>query len=212
MGGSRVIGVFQNFVFNNPSGVIAPMAVYLQTNHLNHVFIRMANNHQWRHTLSQIEKIAKKINPGYPFEYSFTQEGYQQRFKEFSSIGMLAAVFGGMAIFISCLGLFGLSAFVAEKRSKEMSIRKVLGAGIHEIWLALSRDFLKPVIIALLVVIPLAIWAMHTLLANIPYHVSLSWWMFALAGCIVITIALLTVSYQGMKTAFGKPVNHLRND
>ncbi|HTE09648.1 MAG TPA: ABC transporter permease [Chitinophagaceae bacterium] len=212
VGGSRVIGVFKNFVFNNPSGVIAPMAVYLQTNHLNHVFIRIANNNQWRQTLARIEKIAKKINPGYPFDYSFTQEGYQQRFKEFANIGKLAALFGGMAIFISCLGLFGLSAFVAEKRSKEMSIRKVLGAGIQQIWVALSKDFFKPVIIAFLIVVPLGVWAMHTLLANIAYHVSLSWWMFALAGCIVLTIALLTVSYQGIKTGFEKPVANLRND
>ena len=212
VGGNRVIGVFQNFVFNNPSGIIAPMAVYLQTNHFNHVFIRIANNNQWRQTIARIEKIAKKINPGYPFEYSFTQEGYQQRFKEFAAIGKLAALFGGMAIFISCLGLFGLSAFVAEKRSKEMSIRKVLGAGIRQIWLVLSGDFLKPVIIAFLIVVPLGVWAMHVLLANIHYHVSLSWWMFALAGGIVLVIALLTVSYQGMKTAYEKPVTHLRND
>lgn len=212
IGGSRVIGVFKNFVFNNPSGIVAPMAVYLQTNHLRHVFVRIANNNQWRQTIAKIEKIAKKLNPGYPFEYSFTQEGYQQRFKEFANIGKLAATFGAMAIFISCLGLFGLSAFVAEKRSKEMSIRKVLGAGMQQIWIALSKDFLKPVIIAFLIVVPLCTWAMHTLLSNIPYHVSLSWWMFAMAGSIVFIISLLTVSYQGIKTATEKTITSLRND
>ncbi len=212
VGGNRVIGVVQNFVFNNPSDVIAPMAVYLQANNLSHVFIRIVNNNHWRQTLSRIEKIAKKLNPGYPFEYSFTQEGYQQRFKEFSSIGMLAAFFGGIAIFISCLGLFGLAAYVAEKRSKEMSIRKVLGAGIQQIWLALSRDFLKPVIVAFLIVVPLSLWSMHTFLAIIPYRVNLSWWMFALAGFIVLTIALLTVSYQGIRTAVEKPVTNLHKD
>lgn len=212
VGGSRVVGVVSNFVFNNPSGVIAPMAVYLQTNHFSHVLVRITNNDHWRETIARIERVAKKINPGYPFEYSFTQEGYQRRFKEFSSIGMLATMFGGMAIFISCLGLFGLSTFVAERRSKEMSIRKVLGAGIQQIWLALSRDFLKPVVIAFLITLPLSIWSMHTLLSNIPYRVSLSWWMFAVAGCIALTIAVLTVSYQGIKTGFEKPVTRLRND
>jgi putative ABC transport system permease protein len=212
VGGSRVIGVVQNFVFNNPSGVIAPMAIYLQNNHNAHIFVRIANNTHWRQTMARIEKIAKKINPGYPFEYSFTQEGYQQRFKEFTAIGTLAALFGGMAIFISCLGLFGLSSFVAEKRSKEMSIRKVLGAGMQQIWMALSKDFLKPVIIAFLIVVPLGFWAMHILLMNIPYHVNLSWWIFALAGGIVLIIALLTVSYQGIKTATEKPVTNLHND
>ncbi len=212
IGGHPVIGVFQNFVFNNPSGIIAPMVIYLQTNHLSHVFVRVTNNGKWRQTMANIESVAKKINPGYPFEYSFTSEVYKHRFEEFASIGQLSALFGGMAILISCLGLFGLSAFVAEKRSKEMSIRKVLGAGIEHIWLALSKDFLKPVLIAFIIIVPLAAWAMHSMLNNIPYRISLNWWMFAVAGLIVSVIALLTVSYQGFKTAFEKPATNLRND
>ena len=212
IGGSRVIGVFQNFVFNNPSGAFAPMAVYLQPNNLGHVFIRISNNSKWRQTISQVEKIAKKINPDYPFEYSFTQESYRRRFKDFTSIGILAAFFGGIAIFISCLGLFGLATYVAEKRSKEMSIRKVLGAGIQQIWLALSHDFLKPVLFAFLIGVPISIISMRAFLANIPYRVNLSWWMFALAGLIVLVIALLTVSYQGIKTAVRNPITNLHKD
>ena len=212
VGGKTVIGVFQNFVFNNPSGIIAPMAVYLNTGSLNHFFVRIQNNSHWRQTLAQIQKIAKEINPNYPFEYSFTKEDYQKRFEEFASFGLLAALFGGMAIFISCLGLYGLSAFLAERRSKEMSIRKVLGASIKNVWLSLSRDFLKPVIIAFLVVVPLAAWSMQAALSNIAYHIDLSWWIFAVAGLLAVVIALLTVSYQGIKTALENPVTNLRNE
>jgi len=212
IGGKRVIGVLQNFVFNNPSGIIAPMAVYLNTGSLSHFFVRIENNGKWRQTIEEVRKVAKKLNPAYPFEYSFTKEDYQKRFEEFTAFGWLAALFGGMAIFISCLGLFGLSAFVAEKRSKEMSIRKILGAGLQDVWFSLSRDFLRPVVIAFLVATPLAVWSLQALLSNIPYHINVSWWMFAFAGLLSVITALLTVSYQGIKTAFENPVANLRNE
>ena len=212
IGGKRVIGVFQKFVFNNPSGIIAPMAVYLNTGYLSHFFVRIENNGQWRQTIGEIKQVAKKINPAYPFEYSFTKEDYQKRFEEFASFGWLAALFGGMAIFISCLGLFGLSAFVAEKRSKEMSIRKILGASLQNVWFSLSRDFLRPVFIAFLIVTPVAVWSLQVLLSNIPYHINVSWWMFGFAGLLAVIIALITVSYQGIKTAFENPVSNLRNE
>ena len=212
LGGNTVIGVFQNFVFNNPSGIIAPMAAYLNTGSLSHFFVRIQNDGNWRQTLAHIEKATKKINPDYPFDFSFVKEDYQHRFEEWSSFGLMATIFGGMAIFISCLGLFGLSAFLAEKRSKEMSIRKVFGASVRNIWFSLSRDFLKPVFIALLLVMPLSIWIAQSFLSNIAYHVKLSWWMFASAGLLAVIIALLTVSYQGVKTAFENPVTRLRNE
>ncbi len=210
LGGKVIIGVFHNFVFNNPSGIIAPMAVYLNTGSLSNFFVRIQNDGHWRQTLAQIEHAAKKINPDYPFEFSFTKEGYQRRFEEFASEGFMATLFGGMAIFISCLGLFGLSAFLAERRSKEMSIRKVFGAGPGSIWFSLCRDFLKPVLIAFLLAIPLSQWFYQSRLSNITYHIQMSWWMFAAAGLLVTLIALLTVSYQGIRTAIENPVKNLR--
>jgi putative ABC transport system permease protein len=212
IGGKTVIGVFRNFVFNNPSGIIAPMAVYLQKTGLGHIYVRFQNDGRWRQTLARIGQIAKKLNPGYPFSFSFVREDYQHRFEEFNAYGSLAAVFGGMAIFISCLGLFGLSAFLAEKRSKEMSIRKVLGASVKQVWFSLSKDFLKPVAIAILVVIPCSVWILEAALRNIAYHVSLSWWMFALAGFLAIFVALATVSFQGFKTAWENPAGRLRTE
>jgi ABC-type antimicrobial peptide transport system permease subunit len=115
-----------------------------------------------------------------------------------------------MAIFISCLGLFGLSAFLTERRGKEMSIRKVLGASARSVWFLLSGAFLKPVLIAILIATPLAFVAMQTMLSNIAYRIQLSWWMFAGAGIVAIGIALLTVSFQGIRTARENPVKNLK--
>jgi putative ABC transport system permease protein len=212
LGGKVIIGVFHNFVFNNPSGIIAPMAVYLNTGSLNHFFVRIQNDVDWRQSLAKIKQAAKKINPNFPFDFSFTKEGYQRRFEEFASFGFLATVFGCMAMFISCLGLFGLSAFLAERRSKEMSIRKVLGASIRSVWFLLSKDFLKPVFLAFLLVVPLATWVMQTMLSRITYHTQMSWWMFALAGLLSVLIALVTVSYQGIRAALESPPIKLRNE
>lgn len=212
LGGKIIIGVFHNFVFNNPSGIIAPMAVYLNTGSLNHFFVRIHNDNDWVQTLAKIKQVAKKINPNFPFDFSFTKEGYQKRFEEFASFGFMAIVFGGMAIFISCLGLFGLSAFLAERRSKEMSIRKVLGASTGSVWFLLSKDFLKPVFIAFLIVAPLATWVMQTMLSRITYHTQMSWWMFAVAGLLAVFIALLTVSYQGIRAALESPSIKLRSE
>jgi len=212
IGGSTVVGVFQNFVYNNPSGIIAPMVISLKTTNLQHYFVRINNNDQWRKTIAQIESTVKKINPDYPFNFSFIKNDYQQRFKEWGSLGLMATLFGSMAIFIACLGLFGLSSFLAERKSKELSIRKVFGASAKNIWLLLSSDFLKPVFIALVIVIPVSFWIAHVFLSGITYHTSLGWWMFALAGAIAILIALITVSFQAIKAAMANPVKSLRTE
>lgn len=212
IGGKNVIGVFRNFVYNNPSGIIAPMVISLQTSNLPHFFVRIKNDDHWQTTIAQIKKAVKKINNNYPFEYSFTKTDYQERFEEWSSVGLVAAIFGCMAIFIACLGLFGLSSFLAEKRGKEISIRKVFGANTRSIWLLLSKDFLKPVFLSLLIVIPISVWLAHAFLSGITYHAELTWWMFALAGTLTVFIALLTVSFQALKAAIANPVKSLRSE
>ena len=212
IGSSTVIGVFNDFVYNNPSGIIAPMMISLQTSDLPHILVRIRNDDHWRQTIAAIEAAAKKVNPDYPFDYAFSAALYKERFEEWSSVGTAAAVFGGMAIFIACLGLFGLSTFVAERRSREMSIRKVFGADIGNIWMLLSKDFLKPVFIAMLIVIPVSVWLAHAFLSNITYHTEVTWWMFVLAALITLVLALLTVSAQGIRTALMNPVRNLRNE
>ncbi|MEO8415726.1 MAG: ABC transporter permease [Ginsengibacter sp.] len=207
-----VIGVFKDFVFNNPSGNIAPMALYLQTSNLSHILVRIRNDNNWRKTIAQIESAAKKINQDYPFDYTFSNDAFQARFDEWASVGTAASLFGGMTIFIACLGLFGLSSFVAERRSKEISIRKVFGADVKSLWLLLSKDFLKPVFIAMLIVIPVSVLLAHFLLKSITYHTALTWWMFTLAALITMLLALLTVSFQGIRAALSNPIKNLRNE
>jgi putative ABC transport system permease protein len=215
LGGSKIIGVVKDFVFNNPSGIIAPMKISLATGGMgagSHFFVRIRNDDQWRGTIASIGKAARALAPDQPFDFSFTKEDYQVRFQEFTSYGILAAIFGGMAIFISCLGLIGLSTYLAERRSKEMSIRKVFGASIRQVWTLLSRDFLRPVLIAFILVVPVALWSIRAFLGQIAYHVTLNWYTFAGAGAIALFIALLTVSYQGIRTALENPAKRLRNE
>ncbi|MEO7045673.1 MAG: FtsX-like permease family protein, partial [Ferruginibacter sp.] len=207
-----IVGVVKDFVYNNPSGIIAPMVLYLKTSNLPHILVRIRNDNNWRQTITRIEATAKKVNPAYPFDYAFSTSIFKERFDEWASVGTAATLFGGMAIFIACLGLFGLSSFVAEKRSKEMSIRKVFGADVKSIWLLLSKDFLKPVFIAMLIVIPASVWLAHIFLSGITYHTTLTWWMFVLAMMITFSLALITVSFQAIKAAIANPVKSLRSE
>jgi putative ABC transport system permease protein len=215
LGGSPIVGVVRNFVFNNPSGIIAPMAIYLYKGAPggnSHFFIRISNDGHWRETIAGIGAVVKKLDPKHGFDYSFTREDYERRFEELTSYGVLATIFGGMAIFISCLGLVGLAAFVIERRAKEMSIRKVFGASVRQVLLLLSADFLRPVFFAFLLAVPVAVWAMRLWLDNIAYHISPSWGVFAVGGVISALIAMATVGIQGLKTANANPATKLRNE
>ncbi len=212
LGDNTVIGVVQDFVYNHPFSSPQPMVVYLSKNNVNHIFVRIANNEKWRENVAQIEQAVKRLNPGFPFEFQFTKEEYQKNFKEFDSLKQMANAFGGMAIFISCLGLFGLSAFLAERRGKEISIRKILGASTSSLWFALSKDFLRPVFIAFLIAAPISGLVMQKVLHQMDYHIQLSWWMFIVAALASIIIAIITVSYNSIKTAIANPVKSLRTE
>ena len=212
LGDKTVIGVVHDFVYNHPFSSPQPMIVYLGHGNMNHFFVRIANNQNWRKCVAQIEQTVRKINPDFPFAYQFVKEEYQANFKEFDSLKQMADVFGGMAILISCLGLFGLSAFLAERRGKEISIRKILGAGVGSLWFTLSKDFLKPVVIAFAVAAPLAGLVLQKGLEQMDYHIQLSWWMFAIAALAATVIAIATVSYNGIKAAIANPVKSLRTE
>lgn len=210
IGGKAVVGVFKDFVYNNPSGIIAPLVVSLQSDHFSHFFVRIINNDHWNTTLSKIGAVAKKLNPDYPFDFSFVKDNYQDRFEEWRSWGSMATLFACMAVFIAALGLFGLASFVAERRSKEVSIRKVFGASSSAIWLLLSEDFLKPVLIAIAIVVPVAILGAYKFLSGITWHTPLEWWMFALSVVITLLIAFITISFQSIKASVTNPVKSLR--
>jgi len=207
-----VIGVVQDFIFNDPTGKPTPMAIFLGTGGMRHFFVRFQNDQHWNETLAQIEQVSKRVNPGIPFEFRFTKDEYQKGFIGVRSTSQMGYIFGGMAIFISALGLFGLSAFVAERRRKEIGVRKVLGASVANIWFYLSGEFMRPVLLAFLLAAPLAGWAMSKMLDTMEYHLSLSWWMFVAAGLLAFAIALLTVSFQGIRAALSNPVQSLRSE
>jgi len=206
-----VIGVFKDFVFNNPSGIIAPMMVSLSKD-IHHLYVRVDNNDKWIETISGIERSVRQLSPDIAFDFRFTVDEYQSRFEEFSNGGLMVSIFGGMTIFISCLGLFGLSGFVAERRSKEMSIRKVFGADSLRVLVSLGSDILKPVVVALLIVIPLSAWAGGLLLEEFVYHVRLQWWMFAQAAFAVMAVAMVVVMYHAWRAANENPSVRLKSE
>lgn len=162
--------------------------------------------------LAKIESVFKEYVPGMPFDYKFADEQYAKKFNNEVRIGTLASVFAGLAILISCLGLFGLASFVAEQRTKEIGIRKVLGASVMNLWKMLSRDFVILVVLSCLIAIPIAYYFLHEWLQEYDYRTEISWWIFAVTGMAAVTITLLTVSYQAVKAGLMNPVKSLRSE
>jgi ABC-type antimicrobial peptide transport system permease subunit len=174
--------------------------------------IKLNADLQTAQSLKKAEAIFKKYNPEYPFEYQFIDQEYAQKFEDEERTGTLAALFTGLTIFISCLGLFGLATYIAENRIKEIGVRKVLGASVASLTTLLSKDFLKLVLISFVIAAGIAWYAMTGWLEQYPYRVSIQWWVFALSGIIAILITLLTVSYQAIRAALMNPVKSLRTE
>jgi putative ABC transport system permease protein len=170
----------------------------------------MTNN--YASLLKDIEESWKKINPGVPFMYSFLDSDFQKNYEKDKRASGIVSYFTFIAIMIACLGLFGLSAFAAEQRTREIGIRKVLGASVGGVATLLSKDFIKLVLIAIVIASPIAWYSMSKWLDGFAYKVGISWWMFMLAGMIAILIALLTISFQAIKAALANPVKSLRTE
>ena len=163
-------------------------------------------------TLARLQQLYKEANPGLPFEYKYLDDEYKNLYASEQRVAQLSWYFASLAIIISCLGLFGLVAFTAQKRRREIGIRKVLGATGVRVAMLLSIDFIKLVIVAVLIAFPVAWWAMNKWLQAFEYRIDIHWWMFALAGIIAIAIALCTVSFQAIKAAIANPVKSLRTE
>jgi ABC-type antimicrobial peptide transport system permease subunit len=163
-------------------------------------------------TLAAIETILDKHNPGYPFEYRFMDDEFNKLFTSEVMIGQLSRLFAILTIVISCLGLFGLAAYTAERRTKEIGIRKVLGASLSNVVTLLSRDFLRLVAVAAIIAFPLAWWVMQQWLEDFAYRITISWWVFGLAGVLAVVIALCTVSFQAVRAGLSNPVKSLRTE
>lgn len=178
----------------------------------NIIYVRTKPSDDMSATLASLETVFKKYNPAYPFEYRFTDEQYEKMHQTESTTGELAKVFAFLAIFVSCLGLFGLAAFATEQRRREIGIRKVLGATVAGIVQLLSKDFLKLVVLAFLIATPLAWYFMDNWLQTFAYQITLEWWFFALAGFLAVGIAFFTVGAQGLKAAFDNPMKALKSE
>jgi ABC-type antimicrobial peptide transport system permease subunit len=178
----------------------------------NTIYLRAKPGTNAEHLLTTVGAVIKKDNPAYPFEYRFVDDQFNDMFQTEMLMSKLSRVFAALAILISCLGLFGLAAYTAERRVKEIGIRKVLGATVANLAGLLSIDFLKLILLSLLLAFPLAWLAMHKWLQNYAYRVDIHWWVFILAGISAILIAVITISFQAIRAAVSNPVNNLRNN
>jgi putative ABC transport system permease protein len=210
----KILGVIQDMVMDSPYAPIEPTIFYLKGHNGNPSWINIKINPQVSASdaLPKIEAVFKKIVPDAPFEYKFADEEYARKFGKEERIGNISFVFSALAIFISCLGLLGLASFVAETRTKEIGIRKVLGATVTGLWRMLSKDFVWLVLIACVLATPLAYVLMNKWLAKFPYRIDISLWVFAATSIGAIGITLLTISYQAVKAALMNPVKSLRSE
>ncbi len=210
-GTGQVVGLMKDFHLNSLHQAIGPLVVMFKPANTRYLLVK-ARAGQTAPAIADLKRLTDQFNPGYPFEYRFLDDAYQQLYHAEQQVGMLINYFGILAILISCLGLFGLATFTAEQRTKEIGVRKVLGASVASIVALLSKDFLKLVMIAIVLASPLAWWAMNTWLQGFAYRIDMEWWVFALAGLLAVSIALLTVSFQSVKAALMNPVNSLRSE
>jgi putative ABC transport system permease protein len=208
----QVIGVVDDMIRFSPYDPIKPSLFTLNKNAGTVIAISIAPQVGTSTALSKIEAAFKKYNPGAPFEYKFVNDQYANKFSSEVRIGKLAGFFAMLAIFISCLGLFGLASFVAEQRTKEIGVRKVLGATMLNVWKLLSKDFVILVFVSLLIASPLAYYFMHGWLENYTYRIRISWWVFALSGLIALLLTIVMVSFQAIKAAVTNPVKSLRTE
>ncbi|WP_185960493.1 ABC transporter permease [Pedobacter westerhofensis] len=206
----RVVGVFQDFIWGAPYRKQDPMVVAFRKEGTGYVTLRLNPANTPSANLAVVERIVKDINPAYPVEFKFVDELYGQKLKSQKILGLLSNIFGGLAIFISCLGLFGLAAYSAEQRTKEIGVRKVLGASVANLMQLLSLGFLKMVVLAIVIAIPVANYMMNSWLKKFDFHTGISWMIIVMAAIGTIAIALLTVSYQAYKAAKANPVDALK--
>ena len=207
-----VVGVIDDFVYNNLYSPSSPLILFPDTSGTNFLTIRLKKTSNVAGALAKVENVIKANNPGFPFDYKFVDDQFDQFFKTEMLIGKLASVFAFLAIFISCLGLFGLAAYTAERRTKEIGIRKVLGASAKGLAGLLSKEFLILVMISCLIAFPISWWMMHNWLEGYEYRVPISWPIFLVAGLLAMLIALFTVSVQAIKAALANPIQSLRSE
>ncbi len=208
----HVIGVVKNILAGSPYEPIRP-GIYIKNEKRSEwMLLRLDPEQSTHRSLATIESVFKQIIPSAPFEYQFVDDEYARKFDAERSTGSLVLIFTILAIVISCLGLFGLTAFIAGQKAKEIGIRKVMGASVTSVWTLLSRDFIILVLIACCLAIPLSVYIMNDWLMKYTYHTGLSWDMFAVTVAGAVGLTLLTVSFQSIRAAKVNPVKSLRSE
>lgn len=206
-----IIGIMKDFVYNDMNeNHPAPLIYFNNPFNANYIYLKLNPTTDMQKAISTLQNIFRKADRSAPFDYHFVDEDFDRKFHDQQFIGSLAAVFACLAILISCMGLFGLSVFMAEQRKKEVGVRKVLGASARSIITLLSRDFLILVVFSLVIAFPIAYWIMHSWLQNFDYRISISWYIFAAAALLALLIAFATVSFQAIRAARSNPVRNLR--
>ena len=207
-----IVGVIDNMVMQSPYMPVQPTIFFVDYNWANIITIKIKPSAQLQEAITKIGGVFKKYNPASPFDYHFTDEQYARKFSDEERIGKLASIFAVLAIFISSLGLFGLASFVAEQKTKEIGVRKVLGASVLNLWGMLSKDFLKLVTISCIIATPISWYFLSGWLKDYKYHTSIPLWIFLVACIGAMGITLLTVSFQAIKAAVANPVKSLRSE
>jgi putative ABC transport system permease protein len=208
-----VVGVVNDYVYGNMYGKPDPVMFFSSAPKNTQVmYVKIKAQQPIEASLASVQDVLKRDNPAYPFEYRFVDDQFNQMFLSEMLVSKLSRVFAALAIIISCLGLFGLAAYTAERRIKEIGIRKVLGASVSGIASLLSKDFLQLVIISCVIAFPVAYWAMQNWLKTYQYHIDMQWWVFAVAAVSAMVIAVVTISFQSIKAALANPVKSLRSE
>ena len=206
----NIIGVFEDYVWDSPYKSNNPVIVFFDKNRTGTVTMRLNEANSISQNIATITQITKQLNPAYPTEISFLNAIYQEKYNSEKTLGVLSNLFGGLAIFVSCLGLYGLVAYSAEQRTKEFGVRKVLGASLFNLMQLLSLSFVKMIIVAIVIAVPLSYYLMNNWLTKFEFHTEIAWWIIPLAGLGTLTLALLTVSFQAYKSAKANPVDALK--
>jgi putative ABC transport system permease protein len=208
----RIIGVVRDMLMESPFEPVKQAFYFMDYGNVNWIILKLNPHESAGAAVAKIAAVFKKYTPSAPFDYQFADAEFAAKFAAEERIGKLSTFFASLAIFISCLGLFGLASFVAEQRTKEIGVRKVLGASVFNVWRLLSREFVVLVLVALLVATPVSTWLMDRWLQDYPYQTDLSWWIFVATGLGALVITVLTVSFQAIRAARANPVQSLRSE
>ena len=208
----HVVGVVRDFVIRSPYDSQGPLIIEGAQSYFNVIHMKLSADKPSADLMPAVEAIFRRYNPEYPFEYHFVDEDYALKFEDTRRVARLTGIFAGLTIFISCLGLFGLAAYMAENRVKEIGVRKVLGATVMSIAALLSGEFMALVMISIVIAVPVSWYVMNLWLNDFEYRIGIQWWIFAVSGVLAIVVSLATVSYQAIRAALLNPVKSLRSE